>query len=453
MAITGIDIYKLLPKTNCAECGVPTCLAFAMKLAAGQADLAGCPHISDEAKEALSEASAPPIRPVTIGEGDTALKIGGELVMFRHEKTFYNPAGFAVQIDDAMDSSEVDARLKQVTDSQFVRVEQELRADAIAVKSASGKPDAFVALLEKVKAATKLPLILMTEDPEIAHAGLAVDGKALVYAATATNYEPMAELAKSHGTPLAIKAENLDGLAELVGKVEALGVKDIVLDPGSRSPKNVLQDLVYIRRGALTKRVKAFGYPTITFPAEALPAGSQAPDDAMMEALIAGMYMMKYGSVMVMSDLAPHRALPLFVLRQNIFTDPQRPMQVKQGVYEIGAPNESSPVMVTSNFSLTYFIVSGEIEGSRVPSWLLVMDTEGLSVMTAWAAGKFVPERIAPFIKGSGIEDKVKHRQLIIPGYIAQTSGELEEELEGWKVEVGPREAADLTGYLKAWSA
>ena len=448
MALTGIDIFKLLPKTNCQECGVPTCLAFAMKLAAGQAELSSCPHLSDDAKAALGEASAPPIRLVTMGSGDDAFKAGGELVMFRHDKTFFNPCGYALLIDDTSGASEIDGKLKQVNESHFVRVEQDLKADMVAVKCSSGKPEIFVEIIEKVKAATSLPLILMSDNPEVIHAGLAVNGEApLIYGANKDNYEKMADLAKTHKTALAVISDNgIDGLNDLVPKIEALGVKDLVLDPGYRNPKETLQSLVYMRRGALVKKIKAFGYPTIAFPVE-------ETSDEMMETLLAGLYTCKYGSIIVVGNLKPQYALPLYVLRQNIYTDPQRPMQVKQGIYPIGTPNENSPVLVTTNFSLTYFIVTGEVEGSRVPAWMLIQDVEGLSVMTAWAAGKFVPEKIAPFIKGSGIEEKVKHRKLVIPGYLSQMSGELDDELEGWKVEVGPREAADLPAFLKAWSA
>ncbi|MFZ3063274.1 MAG: acetyl-CoA decarbonylase/synthase complex subunit gamma, partial [Actinomycetota bacterium] len=222
--------------------------------------------------------------------------------------------------------------------------------------------------------------------------------------------------------------------------------KDLVLDPGTRNVKDTLQNLVFMRRSALLKKVRALGYPTVVFPGE-------ETEDETMEAIAAGIYTMKYGSIIVLRDLAPHKAFPLFVLRQNIYTDPQRPMQVKQGVYSIGQPKDTSPVLITTNFSLTYFIVSGEAEASRVPSWLCVMDVEGLSVMTAWAAGKFVPEKIAPFLKSSGIADQVKHRKLVIPGYLSQISGELEDELgDGWNVIVGPREAGDLPAFLKAWS-
>ncbi len=449
MALTGIDIFKQLPKTNCGDCGVPTCLAFAMKIAAGQAELAGCPHLSEDAASALSEASAPPIRAVTIGVGDDAVKVGGELVLYRHEKTFFNPCVFAAVIDDGMDAATVDGLLKQTNESRFVRVEQDLKAGLVGVKSLSGDTAKFVALIEKVKAATTQPMVLMCGDPAEMEAGLKAAGETapLIYAATAANYEAMAALALAHKAPLAVCGTgDLDALVDLVKKIMAAGVKDIVLDPGTRNPKDTLERLVYIRRAALNKKVKELGFPIIVFP-------NEETDDKMMEAVYAGLYVGKYGSVIMLSDLDAARALPLYVLRQNIYTDPQRPMQVKPGIYPIGNPTADSPVLITSNFSLTYFIVSGEVEASRVPAWLCVMDTEGLSVMTSWAAGKFVPEKIVPFIKGVGIEEQVKHRKLVIPGYLATMSGELEDELEGWNVEVGPREAADIPPFLKTWAS
>jgi acetyl-CoA decarbonylase/synthase complex subunit gamma len=439
MALTGIEIFKKLPKTNCGDCGVPTCLAFAMKLAAGQAELSACPHVSEQAKSELAEASAPPIRPLAIGVGDQSLKIGGETVMFRHEKRFVGPTGIAVLVSDKMDDAAVESRLKKLKELKYDRVGLTLQADLLAVKAESGDPAKFEALVKKVK--EKLDgkgLVLMSDDPKVLSAGAkaCADRKPLLYAATKANADAMAALA--------VKAGSLDELAELTTKLTAAGLKDLVLDPGSRTPKQALEDQIVIRRAALMKKFRPLGFPTITFPCE-------MTDDPMKEVLLASMFVAKYGGIVVLSDLEGHSLFPILLERMNIFTDPQRPMATTEGIYEIGGPNENSPVLITSNFSLTYFIVSGEIEGSRVPSWLLVKDTEGLSVMTAWAAGKFGADVIAPFVKKSGIADKVKHRKLIIPGYAAVISGELEEELPDWKIAIGPREAAHVPAFLKMW--
>ncbi len=447
MALTGIEIFKKLPKTNCGECGVPTCLAFAMKLAAGQAELSSCPYVSEEAKAALEEASAPPVRPLTIGVGDKALKIGGETVMFRHEKRFVNPTGVAVLVSDRMSDADVEVRLKKLQELKFERVGLVLQADLVAVKSESGDPARFEALVKKVK--DRLDgkgLVLMSEDPQVLGAGAraCADRKPLLYGATKSNADAMAALAKEISAPLAVKAGNLDEAAELATKLTGAGLKDLVLDSGARTPRKALEDQIVIRRAALVKKFRPLGFPTITFPCE-------MTDNPMKEALLASLFIAKYGGIVVLSDFEGHSLFPLLVERMNIFTDPQRPMATTEGIYEIGGPNENSPVLLTSNFSLTYFIVSGEIEGSRIPSWLLIKDTEGLSVMTAWAAGKFGADLIGPFVKKSGIADKVKHRKLIIPGYAAVISGELEEELPDWQIQIGPREAGHIPAYLKMW--
>jgi acetyl-CoA decarbonylase/synthase, CODH/ACS complex subunit gamma len=445
MPLTGIEIFKLLPKTNCKECGVPTCLAFAMSLAAGKATLAACPYVTEEAKGKLTEASAPPIRLVTIGAGDRALKVGGETVMFRHEKRFENPPGVAILIKDTMPDAEVNARLGRFRDLQYDRVGLTLRPDLVALKAESGDTAKFLSLVAKVKQATPAGLILMSDSPDVLTAAVkaSADRKPLIYAATRDNLDAVAVLAKETSCPVAVKATSLDETAELTDRLTKAGVNDIVIDSGARSVRKAFEDQVVIRRSALVKKFKPLGFPTITFPGE-------MTDNPMKEAVIASMFVAKYGGIIVLSDFQGEALFPLLVERMNIFTDPQRPLATTGGIYEIGNPNENSPVLLTSNFSLTYFIVSGEIESSKVPAYLLVMDTEGLSVMTAWAAGKFVADAIGPFVKKSGITDKIKHRKLVIPGYAASESGGLEEELPDWEILIGPREGSLIPAYLKA---
>ncbi len=447
MPLTGIEIFKLLPKTNCGDCGVPTCLAFAMQLATGKAELSACPHVSDEAKVQLTEAAAPPIRQLTIGVGDRALKVGGETVMFRHEKRFENPPGLAILISDTMDESEIDSRLERFNDLQYERVGLTLRPELVAVRSDSGQAEKFEALVNKVKQKSDGGIILISDNPDVLAAGLkaCADRKPLLYAATKDNLERVAELAKESSCPVAAKASNLEELGQLTGKLTEAGVKDIVLDSGSRTLRRAFEDQIHIRKAALGK-FRPLGFPTIVFPCE-------MTDDPMKEAVIASAFMAKYGGIIVLSDFQGHSLFPLLVERLNIYTDPQRPLATTEGIYEIGNPDENSPVLISTNFSLTYFIVSGEIENSKVPAYLLVKDTEGLSVMTAWAAGKFVADAIAPFVKKSGIDAKVKHHKLIIPGYAAAESGGLEEELPGWEIMVGPRDGAQIPAYLKGWKS
>ncbi|MFH1662456.1 MAG: acetyl-CoA decarbonylase/synthase complex subunit gamma [Chloroflexota bacterium] len=448
MPLTGIEIFKLLPKTNCGECGVPTCLAFAMSLAAGKAELSACPYVSDEAKGKLEEASAPPIRPVTIGIGERAIKVGGETVLFRHEKRFENPPGIAILISDTMADSEVDSRIDRSSNLQYERVGLTLRPELIAIKCESQDAIKFKALLTKIKQKSDAGIILMSDNPDILAAGLEVcgDSKPLLYAATKDNIDKVAALAKDKSCSVAVRAENLDGLIELTTKLEQSGIKDIVIDSGARKLKQAFEDQIIVRRAALEKKFRPLGYPTIIL-------ANEMTDNPMKEALIAATFVAKYGGIIVLSDFQGESLFPLLVLRLNIFTDPQRPLATTEGIYKIGNTDDNSPVLLTSNFSLTYFIVSGEMENSRVPSYLLVKDTEGLSVMTAWAAGKFGSDTIAPFIKKCGIADEVKHRKLIIPGYIAIESGGLEEELPDWEILVGPREGAHIPAYLKTWKA
>ena len=444
MALTGVEIFKLLPKTNCKKCGHPTCLAFAMKLAQRQASLDACPDVSEEAKRILGEASAPPIRPITLGAGDKAVKMGEETVLFRHEKKFVNPCAFAVEVKDSMSDDEINKVVDEVLNSEIDRVGQKLRIDAIFVSNASNDAGKFESVVKGIASkAPAVPLIISTNNPAAAEAALKniADKKPLLYGADESNVEAMANVAKTYKASLGVTARGLDALSALTEKIKGLGVEDIVIDSGARSAKEMLEANTFIRRAAIKKNFKALGYPVITFVQR---------DDKMLESLVATLGVTKYSSIVVLSSIEKWKNLALFTLRQNIYTDPQVPMQVEQKIYKIGEPTPESPLTITTNFSLTYFIVSGEIENSKVPCRLAVMDCEGLSVLTAWAAGKFTASKIAQFIQESGIENEIKHKELIIPGYVAILSGAIEDKLPGWKVTVGPREANGLPAFLRS---
>ncbi len=447
MALSGLEIFKKLPKTNCKECGFPTCLAFAMQLAAGKIELEKCPYVSEEAKEELSEASQPPILKVEIGAGEGAFTVGEETVMFRHDRTFVNQNGFAVAVDDTMDEGKIEETIKEVDGMSFDRVGQTLAIDAVCLKNKSGDKDKFLALAAKVSGMTKKPLILISSDAETlkAAADQLKDSKPLIHAATAETVDLFIDIAKSTGCPIAVRGETFEDIMAVTQKMRDAGIKNLVIDMGSRDLKGDFYNQVVLRSAAIKQKNRLFGYPTIVFPDE-------MTDDPLKETLIASVFVAKYGSIIVLSNAGSQNIYPLLVYRQNIYTDPRRPMQVEEKLYEIGSPDENSPILITTNFSLTYFIISGEVESTKIPSWLLVMNVEGQSVLTAWAAGKFVPELIAQFIKKSGITDKVKKKEIIIPGYVAQLQGELEEELgDGWKIVVGPREAGEVPKFLKGY--
>jgi acetyl-CoA decarbonylase/synthase complex subunit gamma len=436
MALSGIQIYKLLPQTNCKECGFPTCLAFAMKLAAKQVELSGCPYVSEESKTQLAESAAPPIRLVTIKSDGFEVKAGNEVVLFRHEKTFYNKPGVFVKYGDDVTPEAIKAQLVQANAFKTNYVGIELALDGFAVESVSGDAGKFSSAVRAVRDVTKRPLILISHDPAILAAGLNVlqGENPLICGTDEGNWEAITELAKKYKASLAVTAPSLDSLAELTEKIKSKGVEDMVLYPSGNGLSTSLMLSSIIRRLALKKNYRPLGYPLIVFPKNAA-AAAQA--------------ITKYAGFIVLDHFAPEMVYPLLVLRQNIYTDPQKPIQVQPGVYEINNPRPESPVLVTTNFSITYFSVANEVEGSGLPAWLVVVDAEGMSVLTAWAAGKFDSERITKSIKTFNMADKVSRKRIVIPGHVAVLSGELEAELPDWEIRVGPREAVDIPKFMK----
>ena len=437
MALTGIQIYKLLPQTNCKECGFPTCLAFAMKLAAKQVELSSCPYVSDESKEQLAASSAPPIRLISLKANGTEVKAGNEVVMFRHEKTFYNKPGIFIRFkasdgDISKKAAEVDAYTVN-----YVGMDFEL--DGFALEADGG--DLGIAV-KAVRSASKKPLILIGDSASLS-AGLeaCVGESPMIYAADGSNWEAMTELASKYKVALVVKGESLDELAELTEKIKSKGVDDLVLDLGDVNMAEWLVRSTQVRRLAIKKNFRALGYPVIAFPGNAGDVGK--------ESIYAAQAITKYAGFVVLDTFTPELAYGLLVLRENIYTDPQKPIQVQPGIYEINNPTEDSPAMVTTNFSITYFSVANEVESSGLPAWLLVTDAEGMSVLTAWAAGKFDSERIAKAVKEFDLGSKINKKQIILPGHVAVLSGELEEELPDWNIRVGPREAVDLPTFMK----
>ncbi|MDT8307620.1 MAG: acetyl-CoA decarbonylase/synthase complex subunit gamma [Anaerolineae bacterium] len=448
MALSGIQIYKLLPKTNCKECGFPTCLAFAMKLAAKQIELSACPHVSEEASAELAESAAPPIRLITLTGNGHKVEVGNEVVLFRHEKTFYHKPGLFIRLSDELPVAEIAANVTRAANYSVNYVGRDLALDGFAIDATSGDLQRFAAAVAAVQSVGKYPLILMSRDPAVLAAGLEeVSGESpLLYSADESNWEALAALAKEHKASLAVSAPTLDELAALTQKLQEAGVEDLVLDPAVRDFSHWLTASTQIRRLALKKNFRPLGYPVIAF------AGENNPEqgDAGREVALAAQTISKYAGLVVLDHFAPELVYPLLVLRENLYTDPQKPIQVQPGLYEINAPRPGDPLLVTTNFSITYFSVANEVEGAGLPAWLLVADAEGMSVLTAWAAGNFDAERIAKDVKRFGVADKIDHQRIVIPGHVAVISGELEEELPGWDVRVGPREAVDLPAYIKS---
>jgi acetyl-CoA decarbonylase/synthase complex subunit gamma len=440
MALTGIQIYKLLPQTNCKECDFPTCLAFAMKLAAKQIELAKCPYVSEESAVLLAEASAPPVRPITIKSNGHEVKGGNEIVMFRHNKKFFSPPGLFIRVYDDQSADDIKAKVKPVADYVVDYVGMDLSMGGIAVQARGGD---FGAAVKAVREANSLPLILIGSPEEIKSGleSLGADDTPLLCSATADNWEQMAALAKEFNTPLAVEAGNIDDMAGLVEKLEGKDLTDFVLMPKQRTLIGTLTANTTMRRMALKENYRPLGFPIINFPGDA--------GDPARELTLAVQAIGKYSSFIVLDNFDPAVAYSLLVLRANIYTDPQEPIQVTPGIYEINDPGPEDPFLVTTNFSITYFSVANEVESMGLPAWLLVTDSEGMSVLTAWAAGKFDAEIIAKDAKRFNAAEKVTKKRIILPGHTAVLSGELEEELPDWEVKVGPKEAVDLPAFMK----
>jgi len=441
MALSGLEIYKLLPKTNCKKCGFPTCLAFAMQLAAKKVSLDKCPDVSEDTKKALASASQPPIRLITIGEGEEKLQMGNETVLFRHEEKFYYPTGIGFLLEDTESPEDIKKSLGEINKLDFERVGQRIKVNAVCVSCKSNDASKYQNAVKTVLENTKLPVALLSD--EAATLGKALEiakGRVpLLYRATNANFKDMAKLSKDFKTPLVASAPTLEELEGLVKNLNTEGVQDIILDTGNKSLSDKLWDLTQIRRLALKKSFRPFGYPVITFTQS---------EDPYQEAAEAATYVAKYAGMVVIKNRHPWEVLPILTVRQNIFTDPQKPLQVEAKLYEVGKVDNNSPVLVTTNFSLTYYTVEAEVESSKVPSYIVTCDAEGMSVLTAWAAEKFTAESIAGTMDQFGLKDKVNHKNIVIPGYVAVLSAKLEEE-SGWKVTVGPKEASSIPTFLR----
>jgi len=439
MALKGLDIFKMSPKKNCKECGSPTCMAFCMKVAQGAVEIDKCPYFSDEAKAMLNEQTAPPMKTISVGEH----KLGGETVLFRHEKTLVNKNLYAVSVCTCMDEATVDATLAEAQKVDYERIGERMYVEFIQVSNCTNDAAAYANLVKKA-AATGRPLVLECWDVECAKAALEVCGKDVILdGATPANWEAMNELATAKGVVLGVWAENISDLYDTVKNLEAKGNKNLVLDVTGKTAKETLANAVLVRRTAITDGDRTMGYPSIVNLAKI------AKDDARLQTAYASMFTEKYASIIVMSGMSYAQALPLYGLRQNIYTDPQKPMKVEAKLYPLNGADENAPVALTVDFALTYFLVSGEMERSNAPVNLVISDASGMSVLTAWAAGKFSSSTIKKTFEELDLENKIKNRTLIIPGKVAVMKGEIQEKLPNWNVVVGPLEAVQLPKYLK----
>jgi acetyl-CoA decarbonylase/synthase complex subunit gamma len=457
--LSPIDVYKLLPKINCKECGEENCMAFATKIVNREVQVDQCPPLlkkeNEKAYSQLKEMLKPPVKEVVVGEGENAVKLGGKLVMYRHEFTYTNPTAIAIDVTDKMPEEELLSRLKKTEGFSYEYIGYTLKLDMVAVRCTSGEPEKFKAAVKKVAENTKLPLILCTLNANVAEAGLmaAPKAKPLLYAATMDNWKDMAELALMYHCPLVVSAPNdLSMLVSLAKTLLAYGVEDLVLDPGTfvnEGLADTLNNFTMLRRAACKGGEELAGFPLLGVPMVAWIDKGEVADEVVKwrEAYLAGMLIVRYADVLVMHGADGWSLLPSAVLRQNIYTDPRKPVAVEPGLKEFGTPDENSPVLFTTNFALTYYTVASDIESSKTNAYLIVVETEGSAVDSGVAGRKLTAEKVADAIKETGIENKVKHRKIIIPGKASRISGEIE-ELSGWKVQVGPRDSSEIPKYI-----
>lgn len=447
MPIAGSEIVKMLPgRKPCKDCGFPTCFAFAMKLASGGATVDKCPYLSEEVKTKLVDLLAPPIKLVTVGTGERIVKVGNEEVIYRHEKTFAHSPGIALMISDRESDVDVAEKIRKLRELRFPWVGVNLMANLLALHFASGDKNRFLALVKKVHDSTDVGLVLMSDALDVLFAArdICADRRPLLYPITKDNIDEAIPQIKEKVTPIAVRGSSIEELIPLTIRLKEAGIEELVLDPGSKNLREALRDQTFIRRAALKQGFRPLGYPSIAFPCF-------MAKDELKEMLVGSVFVNKWASIIVFSDFDQYSLLPLLVQRLNIYTDPRFPMAVEEKYYEVGEPDESSPVLVTSNWALTYFLVSSAVEATKVSAYICVKDAEGLGVLTAWAAGKFSGDSVGAFIKKCGIENKVKHRKLVIPGKVARIKGELEDALNlKWEVIIGPREATGIAAFLPA---
>ena len=441
MALKGLDIFKLSPKKNCKECGSPTCMAFCMKVAQGAVPLDKCPYFSPDAIATLSEATAPPMKTLTVGKD---IKLGGETVLFRHEKTLVSRNRFAVPVCTCMDEAKADEKLADLQKVDYERIGEREYVEFVLVHCSKDSAGKWEDLVKKAMA-TERTLILDCECVECAKKALALckDGKPILNGANAENYEAMSAAATEAGVVLGVKGTSLAELYDTVKKLEALGNKNLVIDVTGATVKETFANAVLVRRTALKDGDRTFGYPSIVNLAKI------AKGDLHLQTALAAVFTLKYGSIIVMEQMRYAEALPLYGLRQNIYTDPQKPMKVAPGIYPMNGATPDDPCLMTVDFALTYFLVSGEIERSNVPVNLLITDASGMSVLTAWAAGKFSSSTVKKFFDEFDIAGKINNRTLVIPGKVAVMKGEIQDKLPDWNVVVGTREAVEIVKYLK----
>ena len=457
--LSPIEIYKHLPRTNCKECGETNCMAFAAKLVNREATLQECKPLLDpkqiETFNRLWALLKPPVKAVEVGVGDYRKKLGGEYVLYRHEFTYFNLPALAIDVTDEMPDGELEARVKVVNELVYEYIGMKLTLDMVAVRCTSNDASKFEAAVKKVAKLTNKPLVLCALDPAVMEQGLAAAGdkRPLIYAATKTNWKEMADLALMYKCPIvASSPQDLDTLKSISKTLSEYGVEDIVLDPGTQWDEGIsktMDDFTILRWNAINEEEEHLGYPLLGTP---IVTWAKPTEDHVLnewnEAMLASVLVTRYSDILILHSVSGWSLLPMIFLRQNLYTDPRKPVSVESGIRKFGEPNDMSPVLLTSNFALTYYTVASDIESMKFNCYLLVVDSEGMSVESAVAGRKMTADTIAETIKTNKLDELVKHRHMVIPGRAARLSGEIQ-EASGWTISVGPMDSSGIAKYLE----
>ena len=449
MALKALDIFKLTPKKNCKECGFPTCMAFSMKVASGAVEVSACPKMAPEALAKLAAATAPPMKTLKVGAGENEYELGGETVLFRHEKTLVNRNRFAVKFCDCMDEAAVDAKIEGMKVVNYERIGEIMKPEFAYVKYNDNK-DNFLAIINKIKDSdVECAYVLEVADADVAKEAVAALAglKPVVIGANKDNFAAMVDVVKADSLALGVQGANLEELYTTVQAIEAADYKELIIDVTGETVKDTYVNAIQVRRIALKEGDRSFGYPSFVNVAKL------ANGDANLEIALSSVFTIKYGTILAVEDMTYAKALPLYALRQNIFTDPQKPMRVEAKVYPLNNPDKNSPVLCSVDFALTYFTITGDIEASKVPCWLMIPDAGGYSVLTAWSAGKFGGSVIGAFAKECNIESYTDCRDIVIPGKLAVIKPDVADNMPGWNVVVGPLESMELPKFLKEYAA
>ncbi len=451
-----MDIYRLLPGENCGDCGSDNCMSFATELLERRADVDDCPVLKEEEykgdRRKLVELLTPPVKTVEIGSGENSFEIGGEDVMYRHEKTWFNQTAIIVDVDDEMSDEKIKRKVELVSNYSREKIGESLSFDAIAIRAKSGDPETFGEKVEVVNKNTDYPIVLCSFDSESLEEGIdrLADKNPILYGATLENWEKVVDLAVENDCPLVLSSDRVQDLIDLSRKSKAEGLDDdkVVLDFGT-DPRNVRETqnrIIELRRAAIEDKFDLLRYPLLGVPATSWLIEEDENEAAFMEATLGATMMASGADALIFHSDEIWSLMPILVLRQDLYQDPRNPANVDSELKEVGEPDKDSPVLITTNFALTYYTVEGDCEGLDV--YIYPVDTGGTSVTASIAGDILTADKIINSIEEENLDEKIDHRTIILPGPAAVLAGKIEDKSE-WETMVGSQDSSGIKEYLE----